>query len=319
MEIVAGLGCVDDFNTFVKAGADELFVGYVPESYLIKYGMRMPLNRREVRFYNVQIGSESELRILIKMCRAKNIKLIIALNALSFLKEQIPDVLTIIERCKQMGVFRFIIADIHLLYAIQEKKELAEGLRLQMSGEFSELNASLIRYLKSLGVVRIIFPRQTTIPEMSAMIEKVPEMEYEAFVLNEKCHFTGAYCNSLHCDEFGHLCKVPYMLATSTERKEDEIKADFRNEEMEETLGESGCGLCNLYQYEQIGISHLKVVSRGNNTTRTRKDLEGLTKALRILRNKDAEVEYIREMKAMIFPNGCSRNCYGGIRDGMDG
>ncbi len=26
-------------------------------------------------------------------------------------------------------------------------------------------------------------------------------MEFEAFVLNEMCQFTGAFCNSLHCDE----------------------------------------------------------------------------------------------------------------------
>ncbi len=33
--------------------------------------------------------------------------------------------------------------------------------------------------------------------------EGVPE--FEAFVLNEMCQFTGAFCNSLHCDEMGYL------------------------------------------------------------------------------------------------------------------
>ena len=37
-------------------------------------------------------------------------------------------------------------------------------------------------------------------------------IEYEAFVLNELCHFSGGFCNSLHCDELGHLCRVPYRV-----------------------------------------------------------------------------------------------------------
>ena len=42
--------------------------------------------------------------------------------------------------------------------------------------------------------------------------EGIPE--FEAFVLNEMCQFTGAFCNSLHCDEMGYLCKVPYQIGT---------------------------------------------------------------------------------------------------------
>lgn len=30
MKIVAGLGSIDEYETFVKAGADEFFCGYVP-------------------------------------------------------------------------------------------------------------------------------------------------------------------------------------------------------------------------------------------------------------------------------------------------
>ena len=62
MKIVAGLGSIDEYETFVKAGADEFFCGYVPFSWAEKYGVIHPLNRREVLFYNVQIGSMSELQ-----------------------------------------------------------------------------------------------------------------------------------------------------------------------------------------------------------------------------------------------------------------
>ena len=36
---------------------------------------------------------------------------------------------------------------------------------------------------------------------MYKQIIKKRNIEYEAFILNERCHYTGAFCSSLHCDE----------------------------------------------------------------------------------------------------------------------
>lgn len=69
MKIVAGLGSVDEYIRFCKAGADEFFAGYVPYEWNKKYGTVLPLNRREVFCSNVQLGSLSELEILAGMIR----------------------------------------------------------------------------------------------------------------------------------------------------------------------------------------------------------------------------------------------------------
>lgn len=70
MKIVAGLGSIDEYERFVKAGADEFFCGYVPYSWSKKYGTVLPLNRREVLCYNVQLGAFEELRILAAMIKS---------------------------------------------------------------------------------------------------------------------------------------------------------------------------------------------------------------------------------------------------------
>ena len=67
MKITAGLGSIDEYERFVQAGADEFFCGYVPFSWAERYGTVMPLNRREVFCYNVQLGAYSELEILSRM------------------------------------------------------------------------------------------------------------------------------------------------------------------------------------------------------------------------------------------------------------
>ena len=86
-------------------------------------------------------------------------------------------------------------------------------------------------------------------------------MQFEAFVLNEMCQFTGAFCNSLHCDEMGYLCRVSYWLGTVRNGdavpekimalqeqawdQEPDLKA---YDESGYLCGETGCGLCALYQ-----------------------------------------------------------------------
>ena len=69
MKITVGLGSIDEYERFVQAGADEFFCGYVPFSWAEKYGTVMPLNRREVLCYNVQLGAYSELEILSRMVK----------------------------------------------------------------------------------------------------------------------------------------------------------------------------------------------------------------------------------------------------------
>ena len=69
MKITAGLGSVEEYERFVRDGADEFFCGYVPYEWSEKYGTVMPLNRREVLSYNVQIGSFSEMEILSAMVK----------------------------------------------------------------------------------------------------------------------------------------------------------------------------------------------------------------------------------------------------------
>ena len=75
-------------------------------------------------------------------------------------------------------------------------------------------------------------------------------------------------------------------------------------------LGESGCGLCALYDLGQAGITHLKIVGRGNHPDRMVEDIRAMKRALEILdASKDRET-YQKRMKQELFLSGCSKNCY---------
>lgn len=318
MKIVAGLGSIDEYETFVKAGADEFFCGYVPFSWAEKYGVIHPLNRREVLFYNVQIGSMSELQILKKMVDYYGKPVKLTFNSLYYTGEQYPVIAEIITQCMAAGFENFIIADPALMLYLRQQKI---NCGIHLSGETAEVNRGMLEQMLPFGIRRVIFHRKNSLEDMQSCIKEADfPHEYEAFILNELCHFSGAFCNSLHCDELTHLCRVPYELGNLHKKEE----TDAAQKDVAETdriqgkegkglpldedgylTGSTGCGLCALYRMKQVGITHLK-----NYTDFMEKDIRQLRKALDILEKSDNELQYQREMKASLFPDGCSQNCY---------
>lgn len=323
MKIVAGLGSIDEYETFVKAGADEFFCGYVPFSWAEKYGVIHPLNRREVLFYNVQIGSMSELQILKKMVDYYGKPVELTFNSIYYTGEQYPVIAEIITQCMAAGFENFIIADPALMLYLRQQKI---NCGIHLSGETAEVNRGMLEQMLPFGIRRVIFHRKNSLEDMQSCIKEAGfPHEYEAFILNELCHFSGAFCNSLHCDELTHLCRVPYELGNLHKKEE----TDAAQKDVAETdriqgkegkglpldedgylTGSTGCGLCALYRMKQVGITHLKLVGRGNYTDFMEKDIRQLRKALDILENSDSEAQYQKKMKASLFQDGCSQNCY---------
>lgn len=323
MKIVAGLGSIDEYETFVKAGADEFFCGYVPFSWAEKYGVIHPLNRREVLFYNVQIGSMSELQILKKMVDYYGKPVKLTFNSIYYTGEQYPVIAEIIIQCMAAGFENFIIADPALMLYLRQQKI---NCGIHLSGETAEVNRGMLEQMLPFGIRRVIFHRKNSLEDMQSCIKEADfPHEYEAFILNELCHFSGAFCNSLHCDELTHLCRVPYELGNLHKKEE----TDAAQKDVAETdriqgkegkglpldedgylTGSTGCGFCALYRMKQVGITHLKLVGRGNYTDFMEKDIRQLRKALDILEKSDNELQYQRKMKASLFPDGCSQNCY---------
>ena len=58
MKIVAGMGSIDDYIRLVKAGADEVFCGYMTYEWNKKYVRLFHLNRRELLYYIIKINKQ---------------------------------------------------------------------------------------------------------------------------------------------------------------------------------------------------------------------------------------------------------------------
>ena len=60
----------------------------------------------------------------------------------------------------------------------------------------------------------------------------------------------------------------------------------------------------------QAGITHLKLVGRGNYVGHMEKDIRNLRKALDILETAENEEGFQCTIKRTVFPYGCSGRCY---------
>lgn len=333
MKIVAGLGCIDDYITLAKAGADEVFCGYVPYKWNKKYGSLFPLNRREVLYYNIQISSFEDMKILKKMVDVYKVPVSITFNYLYYLEEQYEMIAGIIKDFIAIGFNDFIIADLALILYLKEKDIKCS---IHLSGECAELNSLSIDFFNKLDISRYIFHRKNSIEDMQLCIRgnKVKNLEYEAFILNERCHYTGAFCNSLHCDEMIHLCKMPYDLAKVSKHVSNfeevdrrlklyykelddnekfymENQCDIENEAVDSyILGSTGCGLCSLKRLKEAGVTHLKVVGRGNSIENMEKDVQNLKKAICMLNDNEDSKIYEKKVKEELFHGKCSGQCY---------
>lgn len=215
MKITAGLGSIDDYPLYVQAGADEVFAGYMPYSWNLRYGNVYPLNRREVLYYNVSIGTKEDIAILYEMYKELNVPVTFAFNALYYTQEQYKIIDGYISDIRNIGFGDFIIADIGLIAYLYEKdRQLYDRINVHLSGECMEYNTKALELVSKYNIRRYIFHRKNTFSQMRECIDYVKKYnknaEFEAFLMNEKCHYNGSYCNSLHCDELAHLCMIPY-------------------------------------------------------------------------------------------------------------
>ena len=167
MKITAGLGSIDEYVRYVEAGTDEFFCGYVPYEWNRKYGTVLPLNRREVLGVNVQIGAESELKILAVLVRRYGKPVHLTFNSLYYTPEQYPEIADIIYRCMELGFSSFIIADPALLVYLKDR-----GIRceIHLSGETAEVNSRMMDVFDRLNVYRLIFHRKNSFADMESVI-----------------------------------------------------------------------------------------------------------------------------------------------------
>ena len=146
MKITLGLDCSDspeDIATYVKDGADEFFVGFVPSEWYNRYGWEIPLNRRTFGLQS-QLIQYQELERIIAVIHSQDKKIVIAFNAHQYSDEQIPLLREIILEVERLNPDGYIVADLALMIMLRKW-----GIQrpLHLSTGSACFNSQTIRYL----------------------------------------------------------------------------------------------------------------------------------------------------------------------------
>jgi collagenase-like PrtC family protease len=209
MKILVGLSpnlSETDIRQVCEAGAGEFFAGVVPEGWSRIYGYQVSPNRREYAANNFL--DFDRLSHSIDTAHGCGAAVFITFNAVSYAAEHMPLLLDYLRRVADIGADGVIVADPALMLLIGD---LDLGLEIHVSGEAGVYNSETADFYHRLGARRIILPRHLTVAEIGGMIQALGDrLDFEAFILSQRCSFNAAYCTAAHGWDQLHYCSTPF-------------------------------------------------------------------------------------------------------------
>ncbi len=310
MKIFAPINTLDEVEALISAGADELFCGIVPKEWQEKYSNAFSVNRRHLAVN--QLSDVNELNKIIEASHKKSVPVFIALNNLFYLEQQSKSLIDYLKQLEDLGADGVIIASIPLI----EMCTTNTKLNISISGEALPINSESVRLYKEMGAKRITFPRDITLEEMSQIIKANPQLEYEAFILRERCAYCGGNCFTSHGMTKTNWCGenwekriasldhslVPFDTYDRFQKTLSYYKlwrgVDFLDitDKFNNDPRTSECGMCGLKKMKAMGVLSLKIVGRGIPTLDKVQHICILKKALEICEETDDYNKFTEKM-----------------------
>lgn len=288
MKLVAPICAPEEVTILARAGADEFYCGLVPREWEQRFG-RSTLNRR----MGGNLGSFEELDTVVRTAHDLGKRVSVALNAQKYSRDRWDDILAMFERIAKTGADAVIIGDLGFLAALSQHRL---PVRIHLSSVASCHNSETASLAAELGAARVILPRHVTLDEIQAMCRKLPEVEMEAFILNDGCVFEEGSCHTIHLPGQlgGPICLDRYAY---TYRRDDgrplapaEQERLAANDEAyekwlwymfacgftvtSEGLPHGPCGLCAIPRLAAAGVAAVKIAGREGPLERRRPSVE---------------------------------------------
>ncbi len=262
MDVLAPLSAVDEVEPLVRCGATDLYCGVFDAGWARRFGLGAWPNRRgagPANLDDVDLLAEAADR-----AHRTGARLHLVLNA-PLLDAHQEDAVTALARhaATELGVDGLVLANPGLLRPLADT-----GAILTTSTLCTARNSEAVLLLADLGAHRVILSRQLTLSEIRAIRAAAPDVQLEAFVLNDACAFEEGSCLTAHALPSG---PGPYCLARRTVEGGDDASW-ARHQGWLAGLGAGGfstsglprgpCGLCALPDLADAGIDGVKVVGR---------------------------------------------------------
>lgn len=204
MELLAPAGNMDGFCGAVNAGCDAVYLGGPA------YGARAYADN----------FTEEELREVIRTAHLNGVRVYMTVNVLTR-QEELADCVNMTARMYEAGLDGVIVQDLGVLSLLHQT---CPGLLLHASTQLSVTMPEGARFLRRLGVSRVVPARELSLPEIHAI--RAEGMEVEAFVHGAMCYSYSGRClmSSMLGGRSGNrgrcagTCRLPYEILDENRR-----------------------------------------------------------------------------------------------------
>lgn len=259
MRIISPVDNLHETALLLEAGADELYGGYLPDEWG-DYSHAASLNQRT--FPAAQIATEEELKAVVNLVHERGKTFALTLNAPFYTEAQMPMLTAYIDRMVAVGIDSLILADVGVLRLLKKRHPMIE----YHASTLAHLsNAGSAAFMAEQGMQRVVLPRHLTVADMAAVIQKAPEIHFDAFLLVGKCPNTEGLCTFHHSSpDKIWPCEIPYQIEPLGNRASENLLSVMkRQKSWSETNRRHGCGLCAIPFLQKAGVKGLKLVGRG--------------------------------------------------------
>lgn len=310
MKILVPLSKAEYVDSYIQAGADELYLGFHDEEWVETFGDYADINRMSGFKERANPYTFRKMLWVIERIKEKGKNAFVTMNANGYSKEQIRFMEThyfpLLAECKVDGL---ILSDMNVIISAQKF-----NLQPIASTMCAIYNADIANMYAQVGVHRMILPRDLSLSELKAICSGLPEVEFEAFFMRNGCIFSDCYCLGMHRSECGATCT--YTRYGNSRYIHDYCRfSDFHDVDVNDYLYRTAfhldaCAMCALYRLKQIGITSLKIVGRADDFDSVCRDIALTRTNLAILEKSQSEQEYLERMQ---FPQNYPQKCRMGI------
>jgi collagenase-like PrtC family protease len=336
MKIVAPLNRLNEIEGLISAGADELYSGLVDWSQWQRFGGLGCINRRAEIFSN--LNSIAQLKKAVDISHSHGVSFVLALNEY-YNEAQCQLAIKQAELALDCGVDAVLVADIGLMLMLRDR---VKGLKFYLSSCAPVFNLEAINFYVELGVSRIVLNRHLNIEELKELsVAANKKLEMETFVLNERCYNIDGFCSFEHgkctnifnfkmqqCIKSVMKKSIRFFPAVILNKLNNFLVKNshpccftFRQKLLESEFEENSsrvmfntqkaflyaCGLCAIYDFNRLGISHIKISGRSVLTDQI-KNIRLVKEALGLLEKVASKEEFIFQVEKIARLN--NRPCH---------
>lgn len=247
-ELLAPAGNLEKLETVFRYGADAAYIG-------IK---NFSLRKKADNFFDDEYRQMAALKGDRKLYGALNIYF--HNSELSILDENIDYI-------RAYPLDGFIVSDMGLVDRLQKH---FPDRALHLSTQANCINRDAARFYHRLGFSRIVLGRETSLNEIKAIKDAVPELELEVFVHGAMCLAYSGRCflsrymadRSANSGDCAHSCRWDYRYLEEKERTGELFPVEAEEHYTAVLSSKDLCLLHDLKTLKEAGIDSFKIEGR---------------------------------------------------------